>query len=103
MAQLHHVSFVVSTGWVKENDEEVYYVLRDMMNDFAEDEGNACTEEELVDFEAGNWLVEYLFRDGEVMYTAGRDGQMLANQPHWSSDKIQDIEPEKIELYKSLI
>jgi len=100
---LDHVSFTIDTDWVKENDEEVYDELHGIMEDFVTDEQNACDAEDLENFEAGNWKVEYLFRDGEAIYTAGRDGQHLANQDGWSRDKISDIEPEKIALYKSML
>ena len=100
---LDHVSFTTDTDWVKENDEEVYDVLHDIMEDFVADEQNSCDDEDMENFEAGNWKVEYLFRDGEAIYTAGRDGQHLANQDGWSRDKIPDIEPEKIALYKSML
>jgi len=100
---LDHVSFTTDTDWVKENDEEVYDVLHDIMDDFVSDEQNSCDNEDMENFEAGNWKVEYLFRDGEAIYTAGRDDQHLANQDGWSRDKISDIEPEKISLYKNML
>ena len=103
MNKLNNVSLTVSTNWVKKNDEDLFYYLRDIMEDFVTDEQNACNEEDLQSFDNGNWQVEYLFRNGEVTYTAGRDGQHLANQDGWTRDKISDIEPEKIKLYESMV
>lgn len=100
---LDHVSFTIDTDWVREHDAEVYDELHGIMDDFVADEVNACDEEDMESFEAGNWKVEYLFRDGEVIYIAGRDGQHLANQDGWSRDKISDIDAEKIRLYKNML
>lgn len=107
--------FVVSSDWVKENDEGVYDTLLEMLEEFASDESNACSEKDVENFTAGEWDVEYLFRPGEtedeieVSVTAGRDGQMLANQPAWFTEDItvQDVEKgytsAPIEKYAKLI
>ena len=103
MNTLNQVSFTASTAWVKENDSNLFHYLSDIMDEFVRDEVNSCDEQDLEDFESGNWQVEYLFRDGEVIYTAGRDGQHIANQDGWTRDQISDLEPAQVELYKSMI
>lgn len=85
-------SFRVSTAWVKENDWEVYDYLHDLMTEFVEDETNLTDEEDLAAFENGDWIVEYTFnRHGEeieILVTAGRNGQDIANQPAWIQETI---------------
>ena len=70
-------SFVVSVEWVKENDQEIYeHLLSIAENRILHDD----------------WLVEYTFNniDGEIeiIITAGRNRQMLNNQPAWIHEKI---------------
>ena len=64
-------SFRVSAKWVKENDWDVFEQLQSMADGTFYDD----------------WLVEYAFNeiDGEieVIVTAGKDWQMLNNQPAW--------------------
>lgn len=85
-------SFRVSTKWVEENDWEVYEHLHNLMTEFIEDETNATDENDLVAFENGEWIVEYSFNrhdeEIEILVTAGRDGQHIANQPAWIHEKI---------------
>ena len=87
-------SFRVSTAWVQENDIEIYDSLHDMITEFVEDESNRTYEEDLKDFEEGNWEVEYTFRGDiedeeiEILVTAGRDGQHIANQPAWIQETV---------------
>lgn len=70
-------SFRVSVEWVKENDPEIYEHLLDKAE-------NRILHD--------NWLVEYTFNDIngliEVMITAGKDRQMLNNQPAWIHETI---------------
>ena len=102
MTTLNQVSFTVSTAWVKKNDSNLFHYLSDIMDEFVRDEVNSCDEQDMENFDAGKWQVEYLFRDGEAIYTAGRDGQHIANQDGWTRDQISDLEPEQIELYESM-
>lgn len=93
-------SFSTTTAWIKENDPGMYDYLLEQMEEFAADPSNSCTEEELKEFKAGNWEIEYIFRSGrdeneiEILVTAGRDGQQIANQPAWSQEyiSIEDLE-----------
>lgn len=85
-------SFRVSVEWVKENDWEVYDYLHNLMTEFVEDETNLTNEEDLEAFESGNWIVEYSFNEHdegiEIIITAGRNGQHIANQPAWIQETI---------------
>ena len=87
-------SFRVSTAWVKENDWEVYDYLHELMTEFVEDETNLTNEEDLEAFENGDWEVEYSFsgyledEEIEILITAGRNGQHIANQPAWIQEFI---------------
>jgi hypothetical protein len=87
-------SFTVSTKWVQENDSETYDSLHNMMEEFVDDESNRTYEEDLKNFEEGNWEVEYTFRGDiedeeiEILVTAGRDGQHIANQPAWIQETV---------------
>ena len=87
-------SFRVSTTWVKENDWEVYDYLHNLMTEFVEDETNLTDEEDLEAFENGDWEVEYTFNgyfedeEIEILVTAGRNGQHIANQPAWIQETI---------------
>ena len=101
--------FTVSSAWVKEHDEGVYETLLEMLEEFAADEGNLADWDDVEDFKAGNWLVDYFFSDafceeGEinVQITAGRDGQYLANQPPWI-DEIVTPEDWDLENYLEFI
>ena len=91
-------NFTTSSGWVAENDAAIYDTLHEKLIDLVNDENNYTTDEEdLKEFEKGNWIVEYVFRDGnkpdevEILVTAGRTGQRLASQPAW----IQENAPKK--------
>ena len=85
-------TFSTTTAWVKENDQEMYDYLLEQME--------YCTLEELEEFKNGDWEVEYVFREGrdkdeiEILVTAGRDSQHIANQPAWSQEyiSVEDIE-----------
>lgn len=87
-------SFRVSTAWVKENDRVVYDYLHELMTEFVEDEINLTNEEDLEAFENGDWMVEYSFsgylenEEIEILITAGRNGQHIANQPAWTQEFI---------------
>lgn len=87
-------SFRVSTAWVKENDWEVYEYLHNLMTEFVEDETNLTDEEDLEAFENGDWEVEYTFNgyfeeeEIEILVTAGRNGQHIANQAAWIQETI---------------
>jgi len=87
-------SFRVSTKWVEENDWEVYDCLHNLMAEFVEDETNLADENDLAAFENGEWEVEYTFNgyfedeEIEILVTAGRNGQHIANQPAWIQEKI---------------
>lgn len=93
-------TFSTTTAWVKENDQETYDYLLEKMEYFAADKENLCTLEELEEFKNGDWEVEYVFREGrdkdeiEILVTAGRDSQHIANQPAWSQEyiSVEDIE-----------
>jgi len=65
-------SFIASVEWVKENDPEIYEYLLSIAENMLNND----------------WLVEYNFIiDGdeeiEIIVTAGKDRQMLNNQPAW--------------------
>lgn len=105
-------SFEATTKWVKENDSEVYDCLHDKMLEFLADESNQTYEDDLKDFENGNWEVEYVFREGdadneiEVLVTAGRDFRAVANQDAWvfNSVQIEDfIELWEVEKYLEML
>lgn len=85
-------SFRTSTAWVKENDQEVYDYLHNLILEFVEDETNLTDEEDLEAFENGSWEVEYTFNgydeEIEILVTAGRNGQDIANQPAWIQETI---------------
>lgn len=92
-------TFTVGSGWVKKNDLNVYWYLEEMLKGFVEEEDNRSDEEDLKDFQNGDWDVEYTFREGdtensiEILITPGRDGQYIANQPAWVQ---QDVELEEL-------
>lgn len=87
-------NFTTTTAWVKKNDPYMYDYLLDLMQEFVADESNRCDEEDLKEFRRGNWDVEYVFREGldedeiEILVTAGRNGQHIANQPAWSQEHV---------------
>lgn len=87
-------SFRVSTAWVKENDWEVYDYLHNLMTEFVSSSTNATDENDLADFENGDWEVEYTFNgyfeeeEIEILVTAGRNGQHIANQAAWIQETI---------------
>lgn len=87
-------SFITTTAWVLENDETLYTKLVEMMQQFVAEEDNLTYEEDLEEFEKGNWLVEYSFwmEDKETVVIdvlCGRNEQELANQPEWVRDRIK--------------
>lgn len=101
-------TFGASTAWVKENDSEIYDALLDIMQEFVDDESNSCNEEDLQEFEAGNWNVEYVISSWgcdcpEILITAGRDGQQIANQPAWIEEKLDDLDRWPLEKYLKMI
>ena len=58
------------------------------------EEDNLTYEEDLEEFEKGNWLVEYSFwmEDKETVVIdvlCGRNEQELANQPEWVRNRIK--------------
>ena len=80
---------------------EVYFYLEEKFKGFVADPNNKATEEELKDFQEGNYLVDIYFGD-KVTYTVGRDAQQLANEPDWAEDDYNDIETETLkELLKA--
>lgn len=87
-------SFKTTTAWVLENDETLYTKLVEMMQQFVAEEDNLTYEEDLEEFEKGNWLVEYSFwmEDKETVVIdvlCGRNEQELANQPEWVRNRIK--------------
>ena len=70
---------------------EVHFFLEDEFKGFVADPNNEATEEELQDFQEGNYLVELLFKEEEVVYFIGADAQQLANEPRWGEDDWSDI------------
>jgi len=75
---------------------EVYDYLEEKFEGFAADPSNTATEEELKDFQEGNYLVDIYFLDDKVTYTVGEDAQQLANEPNWAEDDYNDIETETL-------
>ena len=94
---------LVDSGWVKKNDEEVYEFLLEMLESFIADSENTTTEEDLKDFEEGEWLVEYYFDDGSVAYAAGEDRKSLNQQPDWGKDEWENVSDERIRVYHEKI
>jgi len=95
-------SFTVTSAWVKEHDFDVYASLFDRLSEFADDPVNLASEDDLKAFERGEWLVNYVFADGEIRYTAGKDWQAIANDTTWAYDTFENVAeyaPEKAELY----
>jgi hypothetical protein len=73
-----------------------YDYLEDMFKGFVADPNNEATEEELKDFQDGNYLVDIYFLDDKVTYTVGKDAQQLSNEPNWAEDDYDDIETETL-------
>lgn len=84
------------TGWVAENDPEVYAALHDMMLEFVEDESNQTTQEDLESFESGKWCIEYYFTENDgnltVRIYAGETWQAVADQPPWLEETVSSQE-----------
>lgn len=103
--------FTVSTCWVKENDPGVYDYLHNLMVEFLNDESNRTHLEDLEDFENGKWIVEYVFRgygeaSTEILITAGKDNQHIANQPAWIQEVVDDKDLEvywEVDTYLKMI
>lgn len=79
-------SFIADSKWVAKNDPEVYRILSEMLEDFADDEYNTIDNEDVIDFYKGKWVVEYTFRMGnrrQLLVSAGRDHCHAAQQPAW--------------------
>ncbi len=84
-------SFNVSSGWVKEHDREIYDDIRFKLEQFIMED--AATEEDLQAFDAGVWEVEYVFipvgvGSTEILITAGKDSQSIANQDSWIREVV---------------
>lgn len=100
--------FVVGSNWVKEHDDGVYDTLLEMLEEFTADSSNSADDEDLKEFKKGNWLVGYYFTEGydddsiELQITAGRDVQMLSNQPPWI-DEIVTPEDWGLEIYLDMV
>lgn len=75
---------------------EVYFYLEEKFEGFAADPSNTATEEELEAFQNGEYLVEILFKEDEVVYFVGADAQQLSNDPRWAEDDYNDIETETL-------
>ncbi len=90
-------------GWVTVDSKQledimpmVYDYLEDEFEGFVADPNNTATKEELQDFQEGNYLVEILFKEGEVVYFVGADAQQLSNDPRWGEDSWDDIQTEEL-------
>lgn len=86
-----YAEFVAMSDEVRELDSEVYECLLDRLRDFVRERGNLTSEDDIANFERGNWLVRYEFDSDGVSYSAGRDLQYLNIQTAWAADKWEDI------------
>jgi hypothetical protein len=59
-----------------------------------------ASQEALEAFQNGEYLVDILFCEDEIIYYVGVDRQQLNNEPRWADDKWDDIDDE---VLKSLI
>jgi hypothetical protein len=75
---------------------EVYFYLEEKFKGFVNDPNNTATKEELQDFQNGEYLVEILFKEDEVVYFVGADAQQLSDDPRWGEDDYDDIETETL-------
>ena len=92
-------SIVVDSGWLKKNDEDLYYYLKEKLQSFVADKANTADEENMKLFEAGEYLIELVFDEGGTRVYAGETQQVINNQPPWSEDSWEDWETEMIEKY----
>lgn len=74
-----------------------YDYLEDMFQRFVADPNNSATEEDLKAFQNGEYLVDIVFKDDEIVYFVGADAQQLANEPRWADDKWDDIDDDVLE------
>jgi len=91
-------NLIVSSNWVRENDTAIYDALHEMLIDFVNDEYDYRDATDLKEFEKGNWVVEYTFREDresnkiKILVSAGKSGQHLALQPTWIQENISKKE-----------
>lgn len=83
----NQTTITLTSAEVKENDFETYDYIKDMLQRFVDDEVNLANEEDLEQYENGEYLIEYFFDKDILKYTAGRSRQELNNQNTWMTDK----------------
>ena len=91
-------SFIIGSGWVKNNDIELYDFIVEQLEVFVHDEFNTTITKDVIDFKKGKWLVEYTFTEDSVSYIAGEDTQSIANQPIWGTDDLEDCDESTLRL-----
>lgn len=74
-----------------------YDYIEDMFKGFVADPNNLATEEDLKAFQTGEYLVDIVFKDDEIVYFVGKDAQQLANEPRWADDEWDDIDDDVLE------
>lgn len=96
--------FRTTSEWVRKHDEVMFNNLIDKLWEFVAD--GSTSEDDIREFEAGNWLVEYRFIVDDleetimVYVTAGENREVLSTQPEWVEDyiNIHDLEEDYILL-----
>jgi hypothetical protein len=61
------------------------------LSGFAADPDNIVTDENVAMFESGEYIIELLFGEDGVSYTAGENAQDINNQPPWAHDTWNDF------------
>ncbi|AEE97630.1 hypothetical protein [Mahella australiensis] len=81
----------LTSAELKDALPEVYDNLLAMLSGFAADPDNMVTDENVAMFESGKYIIELLFGEDGVAYTAGKDTQEINNQPPWAHDTWNDF------------
>jgi hypothetical protein len=93
----------VTSGWVKIHDENLYIWMTEKLKKWTEDPYNSTTQDDLCNFVAGNWLIEYHFDSTKYWYCAGENEYALANQCEWGYDQYDDIDIDMLQKFANLI
>ena len=96
---VHGKALMVTSDWLKQNDEQIHEWIRIKLQSFVRDERNTADQENLDLFDEGEYLIELTFNERGCRYSAGETQQILNNQPSWGEDTWEDWSDDKIELY----
>lgn len=94
---------VTNTEKLRKNLPEHFEDLQQMLQNFSNDDYNGVTNEDLGNFQNGNYLVEVkISEDGSVKYACGRDQTHLNSQKTWMEDPLNDYPNEDLEGLKNM-